>query len=53
VLFNDKNSTQQARLSARLQHAQLASQQRTTNKQNENKAARELQRAMTHASGAF
>ena len=53
ALYNKENSTQEARCSACLQQAQLTSQQRTTNKKNEHKPARELQGAMAHASGAF
>ena len=53
ALYSDKNNTPEARCGACLQQAQLTSQQRTTNKKNEHKAARELQSAMARASGAF
>ena len=43
----------EARCGACLQQAQMTSQQQTTNEKNEHKAARELQRGMTRASGAI
>ena len=53
ALYSDKYNTPEARCGACLQQAQMTSQQQTTNEKNERKAARELQRGMTRASGAI